>query len=107
MRLETRRRRLDALRRAEIRKLRHLEAGIAAGIDAVEGLQIHIHVECEAVIGRAAPDADPEACKLALIDVDARSAVAAVRADAELRRIVDDGTFERTHEVPHAQSRAL
>src|ERR1017187_2809546 len=107
MRLETVCRQFDALRAALVRKLRHLQARIAAGIDASEGLQIHAHVERKSMIGGAAPDANAEAGKLALIDVDARSALAAVRPDAKLRRIVDDGFLERRDEVPHAQARTL
>ena len=44
---------------AEVRKLRHLKARIAARIDALERLQIHVHIERETMIGGAAPDANP------------------------------------------------
>src|SRR5687768_5238833 len=49
---------VSALRHAEIARLRHAQAGQPAGIDCLEGREIRVDVEREAVESAAARDAD-------------------------------------------------
>ena len=94
------------VRLAERRELRHLQARIAAGIDALERLEVHVHVEREAVIAGAAADAQADARDLAAVDVHAGRVLAALGGDAEAGAVVDDGAFQRGDEVAHAEAGA-
>src|SRR6185295_1887905 len=76
-------------------ELRHLQSGVTAGIDALKRLEVHVHVEREAVITRAAADAQADAGDLATVDIDARRILAALGADAEAGTVVDHGAFQR------------
>ena len=91
---------------AERGELRHLQAGVAAGIDALERFEIHVHVEREAVVAGAAADADAHARDLPAVDIHARRVLAALGGDAEARAVGDDGALERGHEIAHAEARA-
>ena len=62
----------DVRARAFGRELGHREARHAAGVDAAERLEVHVDVEREPMVAAAAPDAQADACELALPDVDAR-----------------------------------
>src|SRR5256885_7290144 len=61
VRLERTRAGADTAGSAELGELRHLEALVAAGIDAAEGRQVQGHVHGEAVIAAAAAHAHAEA----------------------------------------------
>src|SRR5256885_15046598 len=90
MRLERARAGADGARSAELCQLRHLQALVAAGIDAAEWLQVQRHVHGEAVIAAAAAHAHAEARELAAVDVYTPGAAPALGAGAELPRQVDD-----------------
>src|SRR5882672_8041780 len=94
------------LRLPERGELRHLQAGIAAGIDALERLEIHVHVEREAVVTGAAADADAHAPDFLPGHIDARRVLAALGADAERRAVRDERALHRGNEIAHAESRA-
>src|SRR6185369_4247418 len=99
--------RLDRrIRLTERGELRHLQSRVTAGIDALKRLEVHVHVEREAVITRAAADAQADAGDLATIDVDTRRVLAALGADAEAGTVVDHGAFQHGDEVAHAEPRA-
>src|ERR1700687_4822529 len=76
-------------------------------MDASEGLKIHVNVESQAVIARAAADANAEARKLPLSDIHTRSLAATLRLDTQCRHIVDDARLECAHEIAHPQRRTL
>src|SRR5688572_12387737 len=60
------------------RELRHLQSGVSAGIDALEWLEIHVHVERETVVARAAADAQADAGDLLSRNIDTRRVLAAL-----------------------------
>src|SRR5688572_1029624 len=98
---------LDAgVRLSERGQLRHLQSGVATGIDALEGLEFHVHVERQAVVAGAATDAQAHAGDLAAIDVDAGRVPAAFGRDAETGAIIDDGALQRRDEIAHTESGA-
>src|SRR5690349_6752222 len=88
------------------RELRHLQARVTAGIDALERLEVHVHVEGQAVVAGAASDAQPDARDLAAADVHAGRILAALGLDAERGAIRDHGALEGGHEVTHAEAGA-
>src|SRR6185295_18049751 len=99
--------RLDRrIRLTERGELCHLQSGISAGIDALKRLEVHVHIEREAVITRAAADAQADAGDLAAVNVHARRVLAALGTDAEAGTVLDDGAFQRGDEVAHAEPRA-
>src|SRR5687768_13013916 len=83
-------------RNAKLLRLRDAKAGIAAGIDGVEGGKVHVDVEREAMISPAAHYADTERGHLGAVDVDARRAGLALRAAADE---VDHRLLEQPHEA--------
>src|SRR5689334_21661687 len=85
------------------RELRHLQARITAWIDALERLEVHVHVEGQAVVAGAAADAQAHARDLLAADVDARRVLAAFGLDAERGAVRDHGTLERGDQVAHAE----
>src|SRR6202163_2365371 len=106
VRLERTRAGADGARSAELRQLRHLQALVAAGIDAAEGFQIKGHVHGEAVIAAAPAHAHPDARELAAVDVHTGGAAPALGADAKLRRQIDDAALQRRDELTDRNTRA-
>src|SRR5262245_12179066 len=82
----------------KISHLRHAQTRIAAGIDRVEWREIHVDVECHAVVRAPPHDADTERGNLGALDVDTGSAGPALRARSKK---IDDGLFEQLHEALH------
>src|SRR5256886_13363042 len=78
VRLERTRAGADTAGSAELGELRHLEALVAAGIDAAEGRQVQGHVHGEAVIAAAAAHAHAVARELAPVDVHTGGAAPAL-----------------------------
>ena len=77
-----------------------LQAAVAAGIDAVERLQVHRHVERQPVIGAVTPHSQADAGQLPPVDVhtgsvaiaDGLDAVLAILLDAAVH-LIDDGVL--------------
>src|SRR5690606_34305595 len=90
-------------RAAQIVHRHHLQPGVAAGIDAVEGLQVHGDVEGQAVEAAAAAHADAERGDLGAVDVDAGRAVAAATLDVPLGQGVDHRLLDAADVVAHAE----
>src|SRR5690606_23501520 len=84
----------------------HGEAGVAAGVDAVEGRQVHGDVEGQAVEAAAVAHPDAERGDLGAIHVDARGALAALAADAPAGQGVDDRLLDPAHVLAHAEAQA-
>src|SRR5690606_603803 len=84
----------------------HGEAGVAAGVDAVEGRQVHGDVEGQAVEAAAVAHPDAERGDRGAIHVDARGALAALAADAPAGQGVDDGLLDPAHVLAHAEAQA-
>src|SRR6202021_410460 len=99
VRLERTRAGADGARAAELRELRHLQALVAAGIDAPEGFQVEGHVHGEAVIAAAPAHAHPDARELATLDVHTGGGAPPLGSDAKLRRQIDDSALQRRDEI--------
>src|SRR3984893_16755921 len=89
----------DGARSAERRQLRHLQALVAARIDAAEGFQVKGHVHGEAVIAAAPAHAHADARELAAVDIHTGGAAPALGADAKLRCQIDDAALQRRDEI--------
>src|SRR5690606_32507428 len=97
----------DIARAAKIDDLGDLHARVAAGVDALEGLEVHVHVEGEPVITAAAPHPQAERGDLGAVGgVHAWCVAARARLDAEILQGVDDGVFQRFHQRAHAKPAA-
>src|SRR6185503_19999674 len=67
---EAQARAFDRVVEAEVARLRHLQPGKTAGVDGIEGREVHVHVERHAVKRKAARYADAERRDLGAIDID-------------------------------------
>ena len=76
---------------------------MAARIDALKGLQIHVDVEGEAVIAAGAPHAQPDAGEFAPLDVHARCIGAALRLNTHGCHIVDDAALQSGQQRAHPE----
>src|SRR5258705_3363125 len=83
---------LDCVAESEGARLRHLQAGKAAGIDGLERREVHVHVERQAVEGAAARDADAQRRDLGAVYIDAGCPGPAFAAALEQ---VDDRLLEQ------------
>src|SRR3990172_10014613 len=77
---ELRSRGIDRELEPQIPRLRHPQAGITAGIDRLEGREVHVHVEGESVEGATPGDADAERRDLGAVYIHPRRAGNALRA---------------------------
>src|SRR6266404_8199799 len=91
-----------AVAETEIASLRHRQAGIAAGIDGGKRREVHIDVECEAMVRPAAGDADAERRDLGAVNIDPGGAGAA-RAP---RRSITACSSKRTKGLTFSPRRA-
>src|SRR6476619_5497046 len=81
----------------------HLQPGVAAGVDAPERLQVHVHVERQSVEAATATHADAERRDLAAIDIDAGRTVAAAGGDGPVGQRVDQCLLDPVDVLAHAQ----
>src|SRR5262249_34075062 len=94
------------VRLTERGELRHLQPRVAAGIDALETFEVHVHVECEAVVARPAADADADAADLAAVHVHAGRARLGRGLDAEAGAVFDDRGFHGGDQIAYAETHA-
>ncbi len=80
-----------------------LSVGDAAGDDGVEPGEVGIDVECEAVAGDAALDADADGGDFGAVHPDAGATSDALGGEVEDGEGVDDGLFEEADVVDGAK----
>src|SRR5215469_5220640 len=97
----------DVAGAAEGAYLGHLQAHVAARVDAREGFEIHGHVEGDAVIGASAAHANADGADFARVHVDAGGIAPAAGADAIALQHVDDAVLQGIHQLPDAELQAL
>ena len=82
---------------------RHRKPPMAADIDALEGRQIHRHIERQSVIARTAADPESDAGQLGAAHIDPRRLSRTLRGHTQLGHIGDDGILERHDQLAHTQ----
>ena len=91
--------------------MRHRESAITAGVDVVEGREIHVEIEREAVVGAAIADLETQrgdfGLAAAALDVDARRHAPAVRLDPMRIEQFYHGALERLDQRSHAEAQSL
>ena len=87
----------------QVRQADHLEAGEAARVDAGEGLQIHVHVQGQAVIGAAVPHPQPERGALAPVHIDTGGIRPRIRGNAVAGSGIANGHFQSGNQVAHPE----
>src|SRR5690606_3058403 len=86
--------RIQARRTAQVYHRGHLPPRVTTGVDALEGRQVHVDVERQAVERAAAADADAESGDLGAGDIDPGRTFAAHRLDVPVAEGVDDGLLD-------------
>jgi hypothetical protein len=94
---------INAITHAVVPELRGGEAGIAAGVDARERFEVHVHVEGHAVIAAAARDAKPDRRDLGVAHIHTGHARATAALDAVARQHVQHGALDARDEIAHAE----
>src|ERR1700736_2883086 len=96
---------------AKVAQLRHREPAITAGVDVVERREIHVEIECEAVVGAAVADLETERGDFGLPpvarDVDARRIAPAVRLDPIGIEQFYHGALDRLDQRSHAEAESF
>src|SRR5690606_23226867 len=83
----------------------HGQPGVAAGVDAAEGFEVHRDVEGQAVEAAAIADPDAECGDLRpAFDVHAGRAVAALRGNVPAGQGVDDRLLDAADVLAHADA---
>src|ERR1700687_2754489 len=95
----------------EVAQLRHRESAITARVDVVEGREIHVEIEREAVVGAAIADLETQRGDFGLpaiaLDVDARRIAPAVRVDPIRIEQFYHGALDRLDQRSHAEAQSL
>src|SRR6185312_125348 len=81
----------------------HRQTLVAARVDAVEGLQVHVHVEGQAVEAAAAAHAQAQRGHLGVGDIHARRTLPAFGDDVPVRQRIDDRLLDLVDQLAHAQ----
>src|SRR5690606_32688802 len=90
----------------QVTQLGHLQPRIATGIDALEGFEIHVDVERQAMEGTAVANAQTQGSDLCAIDVDARRIGFGRSLDTIAGEQVDQAVLDTIDQFPHTEAQS-
>jgi hypothetical protein len=103
MRFERVRGSFHGARAAKLSQLRHLQALVAARIDALERLEIEVHIHGQTVITAVPPNPNTDAPELLTANVDSRRLAPGFSRDTKLSSHLNHALLESGHNIPHAK----